>query len=161
MIGALRIPAAMPLTFVGVLAACGGSPPPPPPPTVVEIAFRATPDVNPEPSGRPSPIILRYYQLANAGTFEKADFFQIYDREAALLGQDLLDRQELALAPGAEQRIAFEAKPGAKLIGFIAAYRDVDHAQWHADVVIPANQKTQLKVQLERLRLSVMSEASQ
>jgi type VI secretion system protein VasD len=143
--------------LTGLLWACG-SPPPPPPPTVVEITFTSAQDVNPDASGRASPITLRYYQLAGSGTFAKADFFQIYDKEGAFLGADLLDRQELALVPGAVQKVAFEAKPGAKLIGFVAAFRDIDHALWRADAAIAPEQKTQLKVALERLKLSVMPE---
>lgn len=150
-----RLGLAILAALAGILAGCSSAPPP----TLVEITFIAGPDANPDAAGRPSPITLRYYQLAGTGTFAKADYFQIYDKEGALLGPDLLDRQEVALKPGATQQIAFEAKPGAKFLGFIAAYRDIDHAQWRANAPIAAGAKTKLKVQLERLKLSVAPDA--
>jgi type VI secretion system protein VasD len=147
-----KFPPALALILVGFLASCGASPPPP---TVVELTFAAAADVNPDPSGRASPIIVRYYQLGATGTFESADYFQIHDKEAALLGQDLLDRQELPLAPGATQKVTFEAKPGTKAVGVIASYRDIDHAAWRADTPIAASQTNKLKVQLDKLALAI------
>lgn len=122
---------------------------------MVELTFNAADDVNPDPSGRASPIILRYFQLAGTSAFEKADFFQIHDKEAAFLGPDLVAREEMPLVPGATQKVSFEAKPGAKFLGVIASYRDIDQAEWRADVPIPPNQTTKLKIQLDKLKLSV------
>ena len=140
----------------GLIAACAQKePPPPPPPTKVELTLTAADDVNPDPEGRASPVIVRYYQLASTTAFEKADFFQLYDKEAALLGQDLLGREEVPLAPGAVQKASFEAKPGTKFLGVVAAYRDINQAEWRADVPIPANQTTKLKVTLDKLKLSI------
>ena len=36
---------------------------------------------------------------------------------------------------------------------------DIDNAVWHADVPIPANQTTKLKVQLDKLKLSIAPDA--
>jgi len=138
--------------FAGLLIACAASPPPP---TVVELVVHADDDINPDLTGRPSPIIVRYYQLAATTAFEKADYFQIHDKEAALLGRDLLDRQDLPLTPGATQTVSFEAKPGMKSLGIIASYRDIDKAVWRADLLLPAQQKVKLKVQLDKLGLSI------
>jgi type VI secretion system protein VasD len=132
--------------------------PSPPPPTVVELTFSAADDVNPEPSGRASPIAVRYYQLSATGTFESVDYFQIHDKEAAVLGEELLDRHDLAIVPGATRKVSIDAKPAAKAFGVIASYRDIDAAQWRADVPIPANQTTRLKVQLDKLKLAIIPE---
>jgi type VI secretion system protein VasD len=142
-----------------VLAACADKPPPPPPPTIVELTFITAADVNPDAEGRASPIVVRTFQLAGTNAFEKADFFQVHDKEAALLGPDLLARDELPLAPGATQKVTIEAKPGIKFLGIIAAYRDIDNATWRADVPIPANQTTKLKVQLDKLTLTIAPDA--
>ncbi len=157
-----RLGAALSFTVFSVfslLAACS-SPPPPPPPTVVELTFTTSPDVNPDPSGRASPVVLRYYQLAGTSAFEKGDYFQIHDKEAAVLGPDLLAREELPLTPGSTQKVSFEAKKDAKFIGVIVSYRDIDQAVWRADAPIPPNKTTKLKVQLDKLKLSVVPDAS-
>jgi type VI secretion system protein VasD len=134
-------------------------PPPPPPPTVVVLNFEVSPDVNPDPSGRPSPISMRYYQLGATSVFENSDYFQLRDKETALLGTALLDRQDLPLLPGANQDATFDPKPGTKFIGFIASYRDIDHAAWRAEVAIPPNKTTTVKVQVEKLKLTVSAES--
>ncbi len=134
------------------LSACGSSPPPP---TVVELTFVAAPDVNPDPAGRASPILVRYYQLAATAAFDSADYFQLHDTEAGLLGANLLDRQELALTPGATQKVSVTTKPGTTAIGFAAGYRAIDQAQWRASAPVAPNKTTALAVQLNKLKLSV------
>jgi type VI secretion system protein VasD len=148
--------ALMMAALVAVLSGCGSTPPPP---TTVELTAVAAPDVNPDPSGRPSPIVVRIYQLAATGAFESADYFQLHDKEAAVLGANLLDRQELALTPGTSEKLAITAKPGITAIGVAAAYRDIDRAQWRADAPIPPNKKTTLKVDLGKLVVSVGPDA--
>jgi type VI secretion system protein VasD len=150
--GKLR-PAILLAAVSGVLLACGS--PKPPPPTLVELSFNASADVNPDPANRASPIIVRYFQLAGTSAFEKADYFQIHDKEGAFLGLDLVAREEVPMTPGASQKASFEAKPTTKFIGVIASYRDIDKAEWRADVPIPPNQTTKLKIQLDKLKLSI------
>ncbi|GGF11170.1 type VI secretion lipoprotein [Aliidongia dinghuensis] len=135
------------------LAACS-SPPPPPPPTVVSLALTATGTVNPGVDGAPAPVMLRIYQLGAAGAFEKADFFQLNDKDQALLGPDLLGRDQAVLTPGSTQSMKFEVKPGTRFIGVTAAYRDIDHAIWRADVPVPPNATTDIAVNADKLTLS-------
>ncbi len=137
------------------LSVCGGSPPPP---TQVEITFAATPDVNPDASGRASPISVRYYQLAATPAFDAADYFQLHDKEAALLGPSLLDRQETSIAPGASQKVAFTAKPGTTVIGVVASYRDIDRAQWRAQAPIAAEKVNKLTVKLDKLSAKIAAD---
>lgn len=134
------------------LNSCGGSAPAP---TEVELTFTAAPNVNPDGSGRPSPIIVRYYQLASPGAFATADYFQLHDKEAAVLGANLLDRQELPLTPGASQKVAITAKPGTTAIGFAAGYRDIDKAEWRSVAPVAPGKKTKLQVRLDKLAVNV------
>jgi type VI secretion system protein VasD len=155
-----RLAVAFSLASAASVAACGGAPPPPPPaPTIVELTVHAAEDVNPDPTDRPSPILLRYYQLSGTAVFEKADYFQLHDREAALLGADLLDRQDLPMMPGVSRSVSFEAKPGAKSLGFVASFRDIDKAAWRAALPLPAHQTTKVTVRVEKLTLSVAPNA--
>jgi type VI secretion system protein VasD len=149
------------LSLLGlIVAACAAKePPPPPPPTLVELSFAGADDLNPDSTGRASPLVVRYYQLGGTNAFERADYFQIHDKEAALLGPDLLARDELPLAPGAAQKASFEGKSGIKFLGVIASYRDIDNAVWRANVPIPPNKTTKLKVQLDKLKLSIAPDA--
>src|SRR5262245_11091807 len=83
--------------FVLVLSACA-SKPPKPTPTHAQLIVSG--DVNPDPSGRASPIVVRIFQLRNDGEFAAADFFALYDNEKATLGASLIAREEYVLAPG-------------------------------------------------------------
>ena len=148
---AWHVRTALVLGFVLIAAACGGGPPP----TVVDINFVAAADVNPDVSGRPSPIFVRVYQLGATTGFESADYFQLHDKDAALLGPSLLDRQELPLTPGASQKLSITAKPGTNAIGIVASYRDIDHAQWRGQAPVAPGKTTKLEVKLDKLAVSV------
>jgi len=127
---------------------CGSKPPPP---AIVQLTAKAGTSVNPDADSRASPVILRIYQLTATDTFEKADFFQLYDKDAATLGSDLVGRDQLALAPGDTKTISIEFKPAAKFIGVIAAFRSLDRATWRADAPVPANKTTKLAVTVDGL----------
>ncbi|HMK85282.1 MAG TPA: type VI secretion system lipoprotein TssJ [Steroidobacteraceae bacterium] len=116
-----------------VLAACSSPPPKPPQPVSVKLTIAAGADVNPDSQNRPSPVVIRVYQLKDDAAFKAADFFALYDKEQATLGATLVSRQELELAP-AEQRTAdYSVSPDTRFIGVAAAYRDIRNAEWRAE----------------------------
>ena len=112
----------------GMLAACGGAPPKP---AVAKMQIVAVQDLNPDSKGRPSPIVLRLYQLRTEGEFANAEFFPLYEREKELLAASLITREEYTLAPGEERDLKFEVAPDARFLGVLAAYRD-PAAHWRA-----------------------------
>ena len=142
------------LALVPLLAAAGCTPPPPPPPTVVEITLTATPDVNPDGSGKAAPVTVKVYQLGATGTFQKLDFFQLYGKEQAALGADLAGEDQATLAPGQSQTMTVTLKPTATAIGVLVAYRDIDHAQWRAASEPPAHKTTKLAVTVGKLAVT-------
>ena len=135
------------------LAGCGGSKPPPP--TIVELTIKATASINPDDGNRPSPVILRVYQLASTGGFEKADFFALYDKDAATLGADMAGRDQVALAPGDSKTMTIELKPTATAIGILAAFRSIDQAQWRVDAPAAANKTTKLVLTVDGVALKL------
>jgi type VI secretion system protein VasD len=134
------------------LFGCGSKPPPP---SIVELTFKAGQATNPDANNRPSPVILRIYQLAATGSFEKADFFQLYDKEAATLGADLLGREQIALAPGDSKAVTLEFKPQATFVGIIAAFRSIDRATWRIDAPVAPGKTTKLTVTVDGLVLKL------
>src|SRR3546814_5877148 len=73
------------LAAVAALFLVAGCAAAPEKPTIVVLSLTAAPDVNPDASGRPSPVVVRIYQLASPTAFAAADFFQPYQQEAAVL----------------------------------------------------------------------------
>ena len=153
----MKKPATAFLIFHLFLAGCGGEPAvqPPPPPTMVDIRVESGANANPDNNGLASPVQVRIYTLRGASGFNAADFFAIYDREQATLGGDLIDKQELLLKPGESQKITLQPADQAHVLGFFAAFRELDTARWRATADIQAHQTQQLTVKLNNNQLTV------
>lgn len=128
---------------------------PPPPPGVVELTVTAAPDLNPDASGRASPVVLRVYQLTSPVKFSSADFFLLFEKEQATLGPDLLGREEVAVSPGETKKITVNLKPDATTIGVAASFRAIDQAEWRATVDVPQHKTTPVTATLEKLRVTL------
>lgn len=115
-----------------LLTACAAKPPPKeePPPAKLRVVVAATDDVNSGAGAQALPIVVRLYELKGQGAFTGADFFSLYDRESATLGDDLVNSEEMMLTPGQHRMVVRELGPDTRYIGAIGAYRDVDGARW-------------------------------
>jgi type VI secretion system protein VasD len=109
-----------------------------------------SPDVNPDSSGRPSPIVVRIYQLKAEAAFKATDFFTLYDDEEKALGPELISRDEYVLAPKETKTIDVALSPDTRFVGAIAAFRDYRNAEWR--VLVPAPKKG-ISVAVERARI--------
>lgn len=124
---------------LAVLAGCGGSPlaPSPPQPFAATLTVQASVEVNPDAAGRASPVFLRLYQLKDAGAFSNASYDALQSQEAATLGDSVIAREELPLAPGASQELQLKIEPQTRFIGVIADFRDIPNARWRAVTTAP------------------------
>jgi type VI secretion system protein VasD len=148
--------------------ACGGKTPPPPvapqpvpqpapplPPPKVErtrLTLAAAADSNPDASGRPSPVVVRVYQLKTDGAFKGAEFFALFDDDMKVLGPDLIGRSEYTLAPSEKRTMEFDVSADAQFVGIIAAYRDIRNAQWRTILEAPRS-TPEVTVAVERARV--------
>jgi len=112
-----------------VLSACGAKPVKP---TEAHAQLVVSGDVNPDNTGRASPVVVRLFQLRNDGEFATADFFALYDKEKETLGASFISREEYVLNPGETRALELAVNPDARFIGALAAYRDIRSAQWRA-----------------------------
>ncbi len=124
-----------------------------PPKAVIHIT--AGNDINPDISGRASPVVLRIYGLKNDDIFNTADFFALYENDASILGASMTAREEVELAPGDSVRMEKEFSMETTHVGVIAAYRDLDNAVWRGTIATPINKTTPIEVSVGRLTLSV------
>lgn len=128
-----------------------------PPPTRVEIKLSAGRDVNPDGADRASPVLVRLYQLKDIAKFGSTDFFALYEDDKAVLGDDLLKKLELTMAPGEIKNIGFEAEKDTRFLGIVAAFRDLDSAQWRASAAIPETQTTTVDITLLNTQIALTS----
>jgi type VI secretion system protein VasD len=126
------------IACVSAMAGCAKAPviPPPPPPVNVVIDVAAAADVNPDATGRASPVTVRVYALNDETAFSKADFFVLWDREAEALGASLIARHEFPLAPSATAQAAFKLDAATRAFGVVAAFRDFRTATWRTTAAI-------------------------
>jgi type VI secretion system protein VasD len=150
------------------LAACKSPPPPKPPPQPVNVklTLAASPDVNPDEQNRASPIVVRIYQLKDDAAFKDADYFALYEKEAATLSSALIARVEFELSPGEKRTVDYSVSPDTRYIGVAAAYRDIRNAQWRAQSGTAQNGVADLlkggaiKIAIDRARVSFAANPS-
>jgi type VI secretion system protein VasD len=132
------------LGLLSGLAACA---PAPPPPTVVGLTLAAAPDVNATPGGQGAPLVVRVYQLSSDAAFSGAEFFQLFNQDAATLKTDLVKKDEYILAPGATKTATLNPMSTVTEIGIFAAYRSFQTVTWRAVVNVAPNKTTNINVQ--------------
>ncbi len=127
------------------LSGCS-APPPPPPPTVVNLTLITAADANPTPDNQGAPVALRVYQLGAAANFNAAEFFPLYNADAATLKSDLIHRDDFLLPPGQTKTLELTLTDPVKAIAVFAGYRDFQHAMWRAATDVPAHKTTNITV---------------
>ncbi len=141
-----------PLIILSLLFLYGCSPSP----TVINATLNASPEVNPDLSGRASPVVVRVYELKNIGTFEAADFYSLFDDPEALLGSDLVNSVQFHLNPGETQKYNHSTSPETNYFAVTVAFRKLDHAIWRDHMIIPVAKTTNLIIHMEKLSVSIM-----
>lgn len=110
----------------------------------------ANAEINPDASGRPSPVVVRVYQLRTAEAFNAAEFFALFDDEQKVLGQELISRDEFMLTPTEKRTIDVSLTGETRFVGVIAAFRDIRNAQWRTVAAAP---RGGFAVTIERARV--------
>ncbi|HEX6865687.1 MAG TPA: type VI secretion system lipoprotein TssJ [Caulobacteraceae bacterium] len=125
-----------PVLAATLVAGCFGKKPPPgpelPKPAKLDLVVNASADLNPDSTGRPSPLVVRIYALRQMTEFEKADFFALFEKDEQVLAAALAKREEIILKPGDAIMQPREYPPDAVFVAVMAAYRDVERSTWRA-----------------------------
>ena len=98
--------------------------------SVAIIELKTSSSINPDIQGRASPLTVRVYELTSSNQFKKGSFFEVYDDEKSVLGDEFVSRQEFTVTPEQVLRKTVVLSPNTKYLGVVAAYRDIDNAQW-------------------------------
>jgi len=126
-----------------------------PKPVVVKLTMQAAAGINPDQRGRPSPVALKLFELKSLSSFERSDFFGLFDRERETLGPELVARDEFVIKPG--DRIVQDRKlsPDARFIGVVVGYRDLERSQWRLAVSVEAASAAPLIIDIDANRVAV------
>ena len=124
-------------------------------PTSINAQVVASYEINPDANGRPSPLVIRIYELKSIDAFNDADFFKLYDEEVATLGGDLLSREEFELTAGESREIIHTAHEQARFFAVVAAFRNIDQASWRASKALKLNSKNSLTIKIDKQSVTI------
>jgi len=125
----------------------------PPKPVQAHLTIVTSSDLNPDASGRPSPVVVRLYQLKGDDAFAGAEFFGLFDDEQRALGAELLTRSEVVVSPSERRTLNLTVAPDAHFVGALAAFRDIRNAQWRVVVPTWREGSRDVVVSIERARV--------
>jgi type VI secretion system protein VasD len=120
------------MAVVLLVTACASAPemPKPPPSVPIRLSVSASQDANPDPSGRPSPVVVRILQLTDTVAFGEASYDALTaDANAALKGA-LKGEARTTIRPGEQLELPMAIDPEAKSLGFIGEYTDLLGSVW-------------------------------
>jgi type VI secretion system protein VasD len=135
--------AALAVALPLLLAACGG-----PSPTTLSVEVSASAQLNPNADNQPSPTVVRLYDLKSTDTFTNATFNDLFYKDAATLGGDMLGRKEIEMLPGQSMRFKREAESGTKYVGVIAGFRSLQGLSWRATMPLQEGEGNPIVVTL-------------
>lgn len=145
-----------------MLGGCASEPPKevPKPPieqpqTKIRVSISVSGLVNPDINGRPSPIVVRIYELKNIGKFEEADFYKLFENHETSLGSDLSASEKFHFRPGDTKTLGHTVSPDTKYIAVTAAFRDFNQAVWRDSIVIEPAQTSELSIVIDSLNVSI------
>jgi type VI secretion system protein VasD len=100
--------------------------------------------------------VVRLYQLQATDAFTRADFFALYEREAAVLGADLVTREELLLRPGETRPLDRTLAADTRHLGVLVAYRDLDRTVWRTVLATTPQRTTVVTLAVQRSAVQVL-----
>ncbi len=127
-------------------------------PKVASLAgsIQASADLNPSVSQRPSPLLLRVYELKSAAGFNQADFMALYQSDTATLGADLVSREEFILQPGETRPYNKQLGPDTRILAVFAGFRNLEKARWRVAVPVEAGRAQKVLIRAEALSVAAL-----
>lgn len=126
--------------------------------TKLNLTLKASDQLNPDLNGRPSPVVVRLFELRHPVAFENSDFFSLYERGRETLAPDLISSEELELRPGETVELRLGITGDGRYVGILAAYRDLPHARWRYTLPVAATQLTEANLTLDQDGIANMLE---
>ncbi|WP_068639228.1 type VI secretion system lipoprotein TssJ [Thauera butanivorans] len=106
-------------------------------PVPVEISIAASESLNPTEQGRPSPVLLRIYELSGRAFFQSADFFTLLGEMESARHAEVIEIHEFVLMPGEVRVMRRRTELGTQFLGVAAAYRDLQGSSWRSLASVP------------------------
>ena len=141
-----------------VLTGCGDVPIPfmKPDPTLIEAKVVASLQANPDVRKRPSPVVVRVYELKSRAQFDSADFLSLYERDKDVLGGDLVARDEFVLKPGETKDINRPPQPDTQFLAVLVGFRDLEKARSRAIAAVLPHTTNRWVIKIDPLSVAIL-----
>lgn len=122
----------------------------------LRLAIQAERVLNTDRQQASASLALRVYVLRDGQAIQRASFDALYDNDEAALGSALLKREVVHLRPGETKELTLPIGEDARVVAVVAAYRELDRAQWRAVLPLPADDlpPARLSAQARQVQLS-------
>lgn len=127
-----------------------------PDPTLIEAKAVASLQVNPDARKRPSPVVVRVYELKARTQFDAADFISLFERDKDLLGSELVARDEFVMRPGETKDIKRTPQPDTKFMAVLVGFRDLEKARSRAIAAVAPNTTNRWVIKIEPLTVAIL-----
>jgi len=94
-------------------------------------------------------VVLRIYELKASAHFDSADFVSLYEKDQAVLGADIVVRDEFVIQPGEIKTLKRLLGADTKFVGVVAAFREIDKARWRAVMTVMPNKDNLVTISLD------------
>lgn len=107
-------------------------------PREITLTLSVAERVNPTAEGKPSPIMVRLFELADNAQFSSADYFALIGQGGVPLGKEMLTTEEYVLMPGEAKVMRKRLMPTSRYLGVVAGYSRLNGRVWRAIAPLPA-----------------------
>jgi type VI secretion system protein VasD len=128
--------------------------------TSLELTIVGGPELNPNVQGRPSPVVVRIFQLGAEGAFQSADVGALFEHPEEALRDDLIAQAEFVLRPGDIQEQKLDLTPRVRALGIAAAFRELGQTVWHMTVPLKMGRRNLLLIDLDRNTIRLVEQES-
>lgn len=120
----------------------------------------AAEQINPSRRGNPQPVKLHIFYLTHDAAFMQANFAELADPESQALGDELVRRAEYLVGPGERLELDETFDEAAKFIGVVAAFTELDQAEWRSVIAVPARRWTDVLRMFSSSKLQILVEGT-
>ncbi len=126
--------------------------------STIKASLQADEDLNPDLNGRPSPLVVRFYELKSLSVFNRADFFNLFEQDVALLGDELQMRDEFAFQPGERRSLERDLRSDTRYLGVLGAYRNIESARWRNSIEVGPDEDLELIIKFGAKGIEIRKE---
>lgn len=103
----------------------------------IKVTLFASSDINPNIENKPAPLGIYIYGLKTPDTFDNSDYYSIANNSDNEFSQQSSKLYQAILLPGEKRSIEINPEQSSVALGVVAAYRDINHADWNKAIMFP------------------------